>query len=138
MRKFNLNHLLCCILAFGFAFSGIRAAHAAADPFQRYIVIYNDLPITIYPALTAVEADQGTACFGGNSDNNRRIIVNAGTKGAGIPSGETVTVELPKTTHCWYSAVRVYLFTVDLTKFEARIPQNQRTVADHVTWTPPL
>jgi hypothetical protein len=54
------------------------------------------------------------------------------------PSKETVTVELPKVTHCWYSAVRVYLFTADLTKFEARIPENQRTVADHVTWNPPL
>jgi len=136
MRKFNFNHLLCCILAFGFALSGIRAAHAAVDPFQRYIVIYNELPITIYPAITAVESEQGAAC--GTSGLNRRIIVNAGTLGAGIPSRETVTVKLPKLKHCWYTAVRVYLFTVDLTKFEAKIPANQRTVADHVNWSPPL
>jgi hypothetical protein len=49
-----------------------------------------------------------------------------------------VTVSLPKTKHCWYSAVRVYLFTVDLAKFEAQIPANQRTVPDGITWNPPL
>ncbi len=49
-----------------------------------------------------------------------------------------MTVELPKSKHCWYTAVRVYLFTVDLTKFEAKIPANQRTIADHATWNPPL
>ena len=136
MRKLNLNQLLCCVFALGFALSGIRAAHAQADPFQRYIVIYNELPITIYPAITAVESEQGAAC--GTSGLNRRIIVNAGTQGAGIPTGETVTVELPKKKHCWYTAVRVYLFTVDLTKFEAEIPANQRTVADNATWNPPL
>jgi hypothetical protein len=136
MRKLNFNQLLCCILALGFSLSGIRAAHAQADPFQRYIVFYNDLPITIYPAITAVESEQGAAC--GTSGLNRRIIVNAGMLGAGIPSLGTVTVELPKLKHCWYTAVRVYLFTVDLTKFETRIPENQRTVADHATWNPPL
>jgi hypothetical protein len=136
MRKLNFNQLLCCILALGFALSGIRAAHAQADPFQRYIIFYNDLPITIYPVITAVESQQGAAC--GESGLLRRIIVNAGTRGAGIPSGGTVTVELPKTKHCWYTAVRVYLFTVDLTKFEAKIPAAQRTVADNATWNPPL
>ena len=140
IRRLNFDLLLRCVLAFGFALFGMRAAPAAADPFsdpfQRYIVIYNDLPITIYPALTAIEADQGAAC--GTRNINRRIIVNAGTRGAGIPKGESVTVELPKAKHCWYSAVRVYLFTVDLTKFETRIAQNQRTVADNATWNPPL
>ena len=136
LRQLNFTRLLCCVVAFGFALCGILAAPAAADPFRRYVVIYNDLPITIYPALTAIEADQGAAC--GTRNINRRIIVNAGTRGVGIPSGKSVTVELPKATHCWYSAVRVYLFTVDLTKFEARIAQNQRTVADNATWNPPL
>jgi hypothetical protein len=136
MRKLKFNQLLCCILALGFALSGIRAAHAQADPFQRYIIIYNDLPITIYPVITAVESQQGAAC--GTSGLNRRIIVNAGARGAGIPTNGTVTVELPKDRHCWYTAVRVYLFTVDLTKFEAKIPAAQRTVADNATWNPPL
>ena len=135
-RRLNLNQLLCCVLALGFALSGIRAAHAQADPFQRYIIFYNDLPITIYPVITAVESQQGAAC--GTSGLLRRIIVNAGTRGAGIPTNGTVTVELPKLKHCWYTAVRVYLFTVDLTKFEAKIPTAQRTVADNATWNPPL
>ncbi len=136
MQKLNFNQLLCCVLTLGFALSGIRAAHAQADPFQRYIVIYNDLPITIYPVITAVESQQGAAC--GTSGLNRRIIVNAGARGAGIPKDGTVTVELPKLKHCWYTAVRVYLFTVNLTSFEAKIPSAQRTVADNATWNPPL
>jgi hypothetical protein len=135
-RKLHINQLLCCVLALGFALSGIRMAHAQADPFQRYIVFYNDLPITIYPAITAVESEQGAAC--GVSGIHHRIIVNAETRGRGIPTGETVTVELPKLKHCWYTAVRVYLFAVDLTKFEAKIPENQRTVADNDTWNPSL
>ena len=136
MQKRNFKHFFCCILALGFALFGIRAAHAQADPFQRYIIFYNDLPITIYPVITAVESQQGVAC--GTSGVNRRIIVNAGARGAGIPTNGTVTVELPKATHCWYTAVRVYLFTVDLGNFEAKIPAAQRTVADNATWNPPL
>jgi hypothetical protein len=136
MQKPNFTRSLICLLAFGFALSGILAAPAAADDFQRYVVFYNELPITIYPAITAVESENGAAC--GTTGALRRIIVNAGKLGAGIPSGQTVTVSLPKTKHCWYSAVRVYLFTVDLTKFEARIPAPDRTVPDGITWNPPL
>jgi hypothetical protein len=136
IRKLNFYQLLCFVLTLGFALCGIRATPAQADPFQRYIIFYNDLPITIYPVITAVESQQGDAC--GTSGLNRRIIVNAGTLGAGIPTNGTVTVELPKDKHCWYTAVRVYLFTVDLAKFEAKIPAAQRTVADNATWNPPL
>jgi len=136
MQKPNFTRSLICLLAFGFALSGILAAPAAADDFQRYVVFYNELPITIYPAITAVESENGAAC--GTTGVQRRIIVNAGKLGAGIPTGQTVTVSLPKTKHCWYSAVRVYLFTADLTKFEAQIPANQRTVPDGITWNPPL
>jgi hypothetical protein len=138
MRTF-FSQLLYGVLALGFALSGIRAAQAQTDPFQRYIILYNDLPITIYPAITAVESEQGADC-GTSPEIHHRIIVNAGMRGAGIPTGATVTVQLPKLKHCWYTAVRVYLFTVDLTKFEALIPANQRTVADppSTMWNPPL
>jgi hypothetical protein len=133
-----LSLLSPCTLAFYFAFCGVPAAKPAVvgDPFQRYVIFYNELPITIYPVITAVENENGTAC--GTSGDLRRIIVNQGTRGTGIPSGQTVTVTLPKTQHCWYSAVRIYLFSVNLTEFETRIPADDRTVADGATWTPPL
>lgn len=136
MRKLNLYQAIFCLLAFACPLSGITAASAAADAFQRYIVFHNDLPITIYPVITAVESENGAAC--GTTGVNRRIIVNAGARGAGIPNGKTVTVTLPKTMHCWYNAVRIYLFNVDLTKFETRIPAPDRTVADGIAWSPAL
>jgi hypothetical protein len=122
-------------MLFGIIGVGAQAA-TSADPFQRYIIFYNDLPITVYPVITAVESENGAAC--GTSGLNRRIIVNAGSQGAGIPTGQNVTVMLPKMTHCWYSAVRIYLFSVNLTTFEQRIPQPDRTVPDGVAWSPPL
>ena len=114
--------LLLCILAFYFALYAVSAAKptTAGDPFQRYVKFYNELPITIYPVITAVEKENVAAC--GISADLRRIIVNQGARGAGISTGQTVTVTLPKTQHCWYSAVRIYLFSVDLTEFETRIP----------------
>jgi hypothetical protein len=136
MRKAALAPLLCCCLALiGLWGAGAQAA-MTVDPFQRYIIFYNDLPITVYPVITAVESENGVAC--GTSGLNRRIIVNAGAKGAGIPTGQSVTVMLPKTMHCWYSAVRIYLFSVNLTTFESRIPLPDRTTADNAVWTPPL
>jgi hypothetical protein len=130
--------LLLCTLAFYFALCGVLSAKptTAADPFQRYVIFYNELPITIYPVITAVEKENGAAC--GTSADLRRIIVNQGTRGAGIPTGGTVTVTLPKAQHCWYSAVRIYLFSVDLTEFETRIPADDRTAPDGATWNPPL
>jgi hypothetical protein len=124
--------LLLCTLAFYFALYGVSAAKpaTAVDPFQRYVIFYNELPITIYPVITAVEKENGAAC--GTSADLRRIIINQRTRGAGIPTGQTVRVTLPKTQHCWYSAVRIYLFSVDLTEFETRIPADDRTVPDGV------
>ena len=77
-----------------FALCGVLAAKpaVATDPFQRYVIFYNELPITIYPVITAVEKENGAAC--GTSADLRRIIVNQGTRGAGIPTGGTVTVTL--------------------------------------------
>jgi hypothetical protein len=133
-----LRLFLLYSLVFYFALCGVPHARPAiaSDSFQRYVIFYNELPITIYPVITAVEKENGAAC--GTSADLRRIIVNQGTRGAGIPTGGTVTVTLPKTQHCWYSAVRIYLFSVDLTEFETRIPADDRTVPDGATWNPPL
>jgi hypothetical protein len=136
MTRASIGRVLCCCLAlFGLCSGGAQAA-GPTDPFQRYIVFYNELPITVYPVITAVESENGAAC--GTSGVNRRIIVNNGSRGAGIPTGQTVTVMLSKLQHCWYSAVRIYLFSVNLSTFETRIPQPDRTVADDAVWTPPL
>ena len=117
--------------------SGIMAAPvAAADPWQRSIRIRNDLPITIYPVISAVRNQNGPQC--GSDSLLYRIIVNAGKKGAGIPTGQTVTVQLPKATPCWYNAVRLYLFSVDLATYETRISPDEQTVADGIQWNPPI
>jgi hypothetical protein len=97
---------------------------------------YNELSITVYPMITVVEKENGAAC--GPSADLRRIIVNRGACGAGIPTGGIVTVTLPEAQHCRYSAVRIYLFSVDLTEFETRTPAADRTVPDGATWNPPL
>ncbi len=132
----NLTRALLFAVSFCFVCCGMLAASAAADPFQRYLVLYNQSPITVYPVITAVESENGAAC--GTSGLNRRIVVNDKTRGAGIPMGQTVVITLPKTKHCWYTAVRIYLFSTNLVKFEARIPQPDRTIADGATFTPPL
>jgi len=117
--------------------SGIMAAPvAAADPWQRSIRIRNDLPITIYSVINAVRNQNGPQC--GSDSLLYRIIVNAGKKGAGIPTGQTVTVQLPKATPCWYNAVRLYLFSVDLATYETRISPDEQTVADGIQWNPPI
>lgn len=124
--------LLLCTLAFYFALYGVLAARpaTAVEPSN------NELSITVYPVITVVEKENGAAC--GPSADLRRIIVNRGACGAGIPTGGIVTVTLPEAQHCRYSAVRIYLFSVDLTEFETRIPAADRTVPDGATWNPPL
>ena len=56
MTTAAIARVLCCCLALLGLCSA--AAHAVpADPFQRYIIFYNDLPITVYPVITAVESE---------------------------------------------------------------------------------
>ena len=53
--------LMLCALAVYFALCGALAAKpvVTTDPFQRYVIFYNELPITIYPVITAVEKENG-------------------------------------------------------------------------------
>jgi hypothetical protein len=127
---------ISCVLAVGFLVVGMRAAPvAAADPFQRSITIRNDLPIAVYPVISTVENEQYNC---GTTAVLRRIIVNAGKRGVGIPSGRTVAVNIPKKPSCWYKAVRLYLFGVNLDGYESRINPKERTVADGGRYNPPL
>jgi hypothetical protein len=119
-----------------FALSLPPALPAAADPFQRSVTIKNELPITVYPVITAVESENGPNC--GTLPTMHRLIVNSGQKGAGIPHGASVTVMIPKTPSCWYRAVRLYVFSVDLGKFEQLLDPKQQTVPDNIKWNPPL
>jgi hypothetical protein len=129
--------LFCLLLAVYCVLSPFVAAPAAAaDPFQRTITFRNDLPITVYPVVTAVENQNGASC--GTQNVLRRIIVNFGKKGAGVPTGQKVQVSIPKSPSCWYSAVRVYVFSVDLTKYETLINPTEQTVPDNMKWNPPL
>jgi hypothetical protein len=93
---------------------GAAAAAPYPDPFQRYIIIANELPLTAYPV---VQVPEDGNCVPG-STRVRRIIVNYSAAEPGLPSGKTARVRLPKT--CWYNAGRLYIFSVNLPEFEAR------------------
>lgn len=125
--------LALCVLLFA---AGAARAAATVDPFQRSITIRNDLPNTVYPVVSAVKNQNGKKC--GTQNVLYRIIVNAGKKGAGLPPGATVTVQIPKNPPCWYNAVRLYVFAVDLAKYESRLPTDEQTVADGAQWNPPI
>jgi hypothetical protein len=109
---------------------------AADDPFQRVVTFKNELPITVYPVITAVESENGANC--GTLNVLHRLIVNVGQKGAGIPTGATVQVTIPKAPSCWYKAVRLYVFSVDLAKYEQQLDPTQQTVPDNINWNPAL
>jgi hypothetical protein len=84
-----------------------------ADPFQRYAIFKNEMPFTIWPVLEVPDASNG-----GPKDSGlvHRILVNSGSRGAGVPSGETVRVNIPKNDgkhHRWYKSGRIFIFTVD-------------------------
>lgn len=89
---------------------------------QRYIIIHNDLPISIYPVLQVPDNN----CQPG-STNVRRIIVNT-AESMGIPSGKTVKVIMPD--QCFYNAGRLYLFSVNLTSFEEQLNPSEKTIKD--------
>jgi len=110
------------------------------DPFQRQIVIYNELTgITIYPVISAPQGPNcNSAAFPGGT--SLRILVNDGQEGAGIPAGGSVTVKIPKEQPCpplggFYDAVRVFVLLVNVQDFEAKISPNQRTVKITDPWT---
>jgi hypothetical protein len=116
MKSLHLP-ILASILALSFA----GPASAAPDPFQRYLKIKNDSPITMYPVIQVPLAANG----GGDSDKRvERLYINRGGPGLGIPSGQTVTVNIPKNgvmPFRWYQAGRVFLFSVDPRELEKRV-----------------
>lgn len=98
-----------------------------SDPFQRHLTFYNDTPVTIWPVF---QAPQDSNCKDVLGSKLLRIHVNEGVKGAGIPPTHSVTVALPKTWPCTkgglYDAVRIFVFTVDLPKFEVQLAAAQQ------------
>jgi len=108
---------------------------AADDPFQRNFTFKNELSIPIYPVI---QAPENANCQGPHK--SRRIVVNATTKGAGIPPGGTAKVRIPKNPACWYNAARILIFTANLEQFDALLPEslNMRTTPDGINWNPPL
>jgi len=108
------------------------------DPFQRYITIYNDSPVTVWPVM---RSNIGNNCkdfrpanVNGLLQDQWRIHINKFTKGGGIPKDQSVTVAVPK---CWpcatggfYDAARMFVFLVNVEKFEGLIaPQPYNQVA---------
>ncbi|HEY4081222.1 MAG TPA: hypothetical protein VGM81_11015, partial [Burkholderiaceae bacterium] len=90
------------------------------DPMQRYFLFYNELPTTIYPVI---QAPQASNCGNLSDTTLIRIYVNDRKKGAGVPSGGVVRVNVPKDQPCpkggFYDAARILIFIADVTKFEA-------------------
>jgi hypothetical protein len=111
------------------------------DPYQRRIVIYNDLPdnTTIYPVISAPQGPNcNSAAF--PDGTSLRILVNDGQEGVGIPAGHSVTVKIPKEEPCppkggFYDAVRVFVLLVNVHDFEQKVAENQRTVKVTADWT---
>jgi len=122
----------------------LASSHSLAqsgDPFQRYFVIHNTLPTTIYPVI---QSPQDTGRDGGRTNcgsvpgkNGRinglmRIIVNKDASTRGIPPGESVTVAIPKEApNCprgaFYGASRIYMLTADFEKYKDMLNPDQRT-----------
>ena len=114
-----LRALVVCVLPALLMPSGAGAQ--SPDPFQRYIVFYNSLPTTIYPVIQA--PNKGTSNCGTAINGLMRIVVNKDVENAGIPSGQSVTVAIPKDALCpggaFYGAVRIYVLNAEFNAFEA-------------------
>ncbi len=109
---------------------------AGNDPFQRYFVFHNSLDVPVYPVIQSPYAN----CSPGDT-RQLRIIVNAETEGAGVPSKGTVVVTIPKTKPClngFYNASRIFILTAKLTAFESLIQSSKRTVRDNTLVDLPL
>jgi hypothetical protein len=132
-RPFAFAILIGCAIAASLVLPAVGSAFD--DPFQRQFIFKNELPITIYPVIQAPVPDN---C--GGAHKTRRIFVNQGTKGTGIPTGGLVKLRLPKGQPCWYNAARIFIFTANVEQFENLLPVelNQRTIPDNIVWNPPL
>lgn len=114
--------------------------HAPTDPWQRYFRFKNDSNITVYPVFESpvgpnLGPNNECKTEGLPNDSVRRILVNYQQKGAGLPPGMEVTVNLPKEKPCWYIASRLLIFTANIDEFNANLPQaaqNQITVPDNL------
>jgi hypothetical protein len=107
------------------------------DPMQRYFIFYNELPVPIYPVI---QAPQASNCSTDSKDKTLlRIYVNDKVKGAGVPKGGMVKVNIPKEQPCpkggFYDAARILIFIADVTKFEALLSDGAQKGNDlHVPW----
>ena len=143
----KVTYLVTAVLWLGLTLSGAPAAmaqtnletdlvDASIDPFQRSFIFYNSLDIPVYPVIQSPYAN----CVSGDT-RQLRIIVNAGTEGAGVPSKGSVEVIIPKTKPClngFYNASRIFILTAKLTDFEAAIQPSKRTVRDNTLVDLPL
>jgi hypothetical protein len=106
-------------------------AQPQPDPMQRFFLFHNELPIPIYPVISAGANANCPGKYG--SAGTLRILIN-GTdgRGKGIKKGETVVVKLPKTEDpgganpscpngLLYNAARINIFTVSPEAFDVEL-----------------
>ena len=104
----------------------VASAQSTGPDYQRFITFHNDFDFPIYPVIQV----PANLCDGDAFKNVRRIMVN-GPGHLGLQQGETLTVLIPdesqnvvvdgspQVQRCWYRAGRIYVFPVDIAKFEA-------------------
>src|SRR5262245_8949443 len=114
----------------------------STDPYQRYIIFYNELDFPIYPVIQAPNASNCNTIDPGRfpKESLLRIIVNdARGKGQGIAPKQAnvpgkVRVNIPKDQPCkkpggneggFYDAARIFIFTASVEELEARLAKLQ-------------
>ncbi|HXJ81811.1 MAG TPA: hypothetical protein VMS64_24405 [Candidatus Methylomirabilis sp.] len=104
------------------------------DPFHRRFTFYNQLDIPIYPVIQAPNDSNCTTVDPTKFPKGSllRIVINADTKGAGIPAKGNVTVAIPMTSPCppkggFYDSSRIFVFVASVEDFEAKLAPGQRT-----------
>ena len=132
-------HRISAALALAVALVAIPQARA--DEFQRTFVFHNTSAAPIYPVIESPQnVDKGLSVNCGSVPANNgtningllRIMVNKDASTRGIPVGESLTVEIPKSApNCpdgaFYNASRIYMLYVDPEKLEPMFNPNQRT-----------
>src|SRR3569833_2020885 len=142
MQQAMFRLLFATLLAVSSLLLPARVGAAATTPdYQRYITFHNDFEFPIYPVIQ-VPAD---ICDGADVTKVRRILVN-GPAHAGLQPQETLTVLIPnekqdvtvngvhEVRQCWYQSGRIYIFPVDLAKFEAEMVAHDANNKDQTTY----
>jgi hypothetical protein len=137
----HMRRIAAGLLLLATAAAAVESQAQGSDPFQRYFVIHNTLGATIYPVIQAPQSvDKGVAvncgsvpgAGGARIGGLMRIVVNMDASTPGVPSGQSVTVAIPKEAPgcpqgAFYTASRIFMLTADFELHKAMLNPDQRT-----------